>query len=86
MEIKQRRYAEFGAFELFNKGKHVPKIIRLLKVFFKFFCIFCLKLGFLDGIYGFKIAIMSAKYLNLKFLILQKLEEQKNVSYSLSKV
>lgn len=83
MEKKQRQYAEFGAQELFEKGKHVSTIERLLKVSFKFFSIYCLKLGFLDGSNGFKIAIMSAKYLNLKFLILYKLEEQKNVNYSM---
>ena len=83
MERKQRQYAEFGAIELFRNGKHIPEFLRLLKVFFKFFCIYFIKLGFLDGINGFKIALMSAKYLNFKFIILQKLEEQKNVSYSM---
>ena len=32
MEIKQRQYAEFGAFELYKKGKHVPKILGLVNV------------------------------------------------------
>lgn len=82
MESKQQQYAEFGAIELFRKGKHISEFLRFLKVFFKFFSIYYLKLGFLDGINGYKIAIMSAKYLNLKYLILQKLEEQKNLSFS----
>ena len=77
MEKKQRQYAEFGAQELFNKGKHVSKIKSFLKVNFKFFSIYCLKLGFLDGSNGFKIASMSAKYLNLKYELLKNLEVKK---------
>lgn len=77
MEKKQHQYAEYGAQELFNKRKHVSKIERFLKVSYKFFSIYCLKLGFLDGSNGFKIALMSAKYLNLKYELLENLQEQK---------
>ncbi len=83
MEIKQRQYAEFGAFELYKKGKHMPKILGLVKVIFKFFCIYCLKLGFLDGSNGLKIALISAKYLNQKFIILKQLEGKKYLSFSM---
>lgn len=77
MEKKQQQYAEYGAQELFNKGKHVSKIESFLKVCYKFFSIYCLRLGFLDGSNGFKIALMSAKYLNLKYKLLENLEERK---------
>ena len=82
MESKQRQYAEYGAIELFRKGKHISEFSSILKVFFKFFCVYFIKLGFLDGINGFKIATMSAKYLNLKFIILKQLQEKKYISFS----
>ena len=75
MAEKQRQYAELGAHELYKKGKHISALKRFFKVFFKFFSIFILKLGFLDGKKGFKIALISAKYLNHKFKFLSDLEK-----------
>ena len=83
MESKQRQYAEYGAIELFRKGKHISEFIRFSKVFFKFFCIYYLKLGFLDGSNGLKIALISAKYLNQKFITLKQLEGKKYLSFSM---
>lgn len=83
MENKQRQYAEIGAYELINKGKQAYTLVRLLKVFYKFFSIYCLKLGFLDGYHGYRIAFISAKYLNLKFLMLKRFQEKKVLDYQL---
>jgi glycosyltransferase involved in cell wall biosynthesis len=75
MSNKQRQYAELGANELYEKGKHISTFKRFIKVFFKFFSIYILKLGILDGLKGYKIASISAYYLDYKFRVLKYLEE-----------
>jgi glycosyltransferase involved in cell wall biosynthesis len=77
MSNKQSQYAELGAHELYEKGKHISAFKRAVKVFFKFFSIYILKLGILDGSKGFKIASISAYYLNYKFNVLERLYHKK---------
>jgi glycosyltransferase involved in cell wall biosynthesis len=79
MYVKQRHYAELGASELFKKHKHIPFILQIVKVFYKFISIYILKLGFLDGFKGFKIACISASCLIHKFKCLKNLENQFNI-------
>ena len=74
MAEKQFQYAELGAQELHKKNKHVSFITHYGKVFFKFFSIYILKMGFLDGISGFKIARISAQALHHKFITLNALK------------
>jgi glycosyltransferase involved in cell wall biosynthesis len=76
MYVKQRHYAELGAHELFNKHYHIPFIFQIVKIFYKFINIYILKLGFLDGSKGFKIACISAYCLFYKFQCLNDLEHQ----------
>ncbi len=84
MSNKQRQYAELGAYELYEKRKSFSDLKRAVKVFFKFFSIYFLKLGILDGIKGFKIASISAYYLDYKLKVLKNLEERNNAnSYNL---
>ncbi len=75
MAEKQFQYAELGAQELYKKDKHISFITHYGKVFFKFFSIYILKMGFLDGLAGFKIAGISAQALHYKFVTLNALHK-----------
>lgn len=73
MAQKQYQYAELGARELLKNNKRIPILVQKTKVIFKFVSIFFLKLGFLDGKNGFKIALISAKALQHKYAVLNRL-------------
>ncbi|MDG1174224.1 MAG: glycosyltransferase family 2 protein [Flavobacteriales bacterium] len=70
-----KKYAQLSAEEKFKakKGNENYKII--FSPIFKFISVFFLKLGFLDGITGFKIAKNEAKYNYWKYSILKKLHQ-----------
>lgn len=55
------KYANMSADILINKGKSIAWITPYVKGFFKFFNIYIIKLGIMDGYYGLVIAIISAK-------------------------
>ncbi len=70
---KMRKYATLGAKDMFSKGKNINLGLMLLKVFFKFFSIFILKLGIFDGVKGLRIAFESSKTIYWKYTCLHKL-------------
>ncbi|MDY6969924.1 MAG: glycosyltransferase family 2 protein [Spirochaetota bacterium] len=68
------KFTDIMAFEYEKNGKK-PSIINLtLRPFYKFIKMFFIKLGFLDGLRGFIIAILGAFYVFMKFV---KLYERK---------
>lgn len=71
---KQKKYVELGAKELYEQGKYYSSIEVFFKVIFKFLSIYILKLGFLDGLEGFKLALYSAKSMVHKFKTLNHLK------------
>lgn len=74
---KMRNYGTLGAKDMFSKGKHLSWGFMVLKVFFKFFSVYILKLGILDGLEGLNIAYESAKTIYWKYDVLQELYKNK---------
>ena len=54
------KFAKLNAASDFNKGKNSHYLIAIIKAFFRFFSIYLIKFGFLDGKIGFFIAKTSA--------------------------
>jgi glycosyltransferase involved in cell wall biosynthesis len=73
---KMRHYATLSAQEMATKGKRLPFVLMILKVIFKFFSVYVLKLGILDGKEGFVIALESAKSIYWKYDVLQGLKDK----------
>ena len=70
-------YSTLGAKELFAKGKKADLIKILFNPWLKFNKMFFLRLGFLDGMEGFTIALITAygtflKYIKLHYLVKDK--------------
>lgn len=70
---KMRNYAVLSAKEMFSKGKRLGFGLMVLKMIFKFFSIYILKLGILDGQEGYIIALESSKSIYWKYDVLQNL-------------
>ncbi|MCZ2223805.1 MAG: glycosyltransferase family 2 protein, partial [Chitinophagales bacterium] len=68
---KQNKYAHLMANKYFAKGKKVSIIKLYLSPIFNFLNNFFLKLGFLNGINGFKLAIIYAKYTYNRYCLLK---------------
>lgn len=60
--VQTNRFSDIKAQALFEKGKKTGIIRVILGAGLKFFKHYILKLGFLDGMYGFIIAIQGAHY------------------------
>ncbi|MBL7817457.1 MAG: glycosyltransferase family 2 protein [Saprospiraceae bacterium] len=74
---KMRHYAALGAQDMFTKGKKMSAFFMVLKVIFKFFSVYILKFGFLDGREGRLIATESSKSIYWKYTALQQLNRTK---------
>lgn len=59
---KMRKYAQLKGKELYLKHKHYNLFTQIIKTAFRFFKTYLLKLGFLDGKIGLKIARLQSKY------------------------
>lgn len=73
---KAKHYGKLKAQEWHAKGKKYNFIKMITKVFFSFFKVYCLKLGFLDGKEGFLLAKVSAISMYQNFFHLKKLEQE----------
>jgi len=74
---KNEKYSTLAAERLFNAGKK-PGFIKLyISPFYRFFHSYILKLGFLDGYYGYVIAKETGKVTYQKYNKLKKLRAQK---------
>ncbi|MBK8880329.1 MAG: hypothetical protein IPN74_17990 [Haliscomenobacter sp.] len=60
------RFSTLAAKAFYERGKRGSWLRLLFKPFFRFFAEYILRLGFLDGFYGFVIAITSAQYVFLR--------------------
>lgn len=62
------KFSEISADAKFNKGKKAGVFVIVFSPMFKFFKEYILKLGILDGLYGFAISVISAHESFLKYL------------------
>ena len=64
---KMNSFTDVAARELFEKGKRCSLFKLIFKTKLKFLSVYIWKLGFLDGYYGFVIAVLSAMSEFVKF-------------------
>jgi glycosyltransferase involved in cell wall biosynthesis len=70
---KTEQYAKAGAMQMFNNGKTATFADAPLRAAWAFVRTYCLRLGFLDGMAGFDIALMNARTTYLKYNQLKEL-------------
>ena len=70
--LKMRHYAELASIDLKKRNKKKMAMLIYLKTAFRFFNTFLIKLGLLDGIYGYKISLAGAKYVYWKYTLASK--------------
>ncbi|MEO0271192.1 MAG: glycosyltransferase family 2 protein [candidate division WOR-3 bacterium] len=73
---KLNLYTELSAKELFEKGKRVSIFDLTLRPFYFFIRMYFLKLGFLDGLQGFILAVCSAFHTFIKYAKLWNLRNK----------
>ena len=76
---KFNKYTTLGAVEYHYKNKKASIISIVLSPLYKFIRMYIFRLGFLDGIEGFVLAILSALYTMVKYYKLREI--YKNKSY-----
>ena len=64
---KTEQYAKAGALQMFKKGKTATFADAPLRAAWAFVRTYCLRLGFLDGVAGFNVAMMNARTTYLKY-------------------
>jgi glycosyltransferase involved in cell wall biosynthesis len=75
------RYSTLFAIEKYKIGKRSGLVKAVVKANYKFFYMYFVRLGFLDGASGFVIAILGGYYNFIKYLKLYELErEEKSIS------
>ena len=72
---KSEQYAAAAALQMFNNGKTATPADAPIHSGWAFFRTYCLRLGFLDGIAGFKIARMNARTTYIKYKQLRALRK-----------
>lgn len=70
---KNNRYSDLSALQLFNKGRRPNPFNIVFNPFWAFFSSYFLRAGFLDGIYGFIIAVNIAHLTFMKYTKLYQL-------------
>lgn len=73
---KLNLYTELSAKELFEKGKRAGVFDLTLRPFYFFIRMYFLKLGFLDGLQGFIVAVCSAFHTFIKYAKLWNLRDK----------
>ena len=66
-------FSSLMAEDMYERGKHYHISLLLLRPTFKFFEVYLLKLGFLDGLAGFIIAVTSAYAMFVRYIKLREL-------------
>lgn len=74
---KFQRYTDWGAMELYKQGKQARWNHLLLHPLFRFFRMYFLQLGFLDGIHGFVLCMLSCFYVFTKYAKLWELNRKR---------
>ena len=75
---KNNRYSRLSAQLLYQKGKRIHVIKVLINPFWAFFTSYFLRAGFLDGFYGFVIAVNIAHLTFLKYIKLYQLQQERS--------
>ena len=78
VQRKTEQYAKAGAMQMFKSGKTASLADAPLRACWAFLRTYCLRLGFLDGIAGFNIALMNARTTYLKYVQLKVLVSAKS--------
>lgn len=78
-KLQADKFSTIGAKALFEKGKKSSYLHLIFKPFARFVRNYIIKLGFLDGIYGLRICLISAKSNYLKYAKLLALQQGKNI-------
>jgi len=73
---KNIKYSWLSAQLLYNRGKRVKAIKAFINPFWAFFTSYFLRAGFLDGFYGFVIAVNIAHLTFLKYTKLYQLQQE----------
>ncbi|MFK8139001.1 MAG: glycosyltransferase family 2 protein [Bdellovibrionales bacterium] len=73
------KFTTIAAKTAFEKGKKSSFLTIVIRAYFKFFRDYILKLGFLDGRYGFVICYINSVYALLKYSKLKDLQEGKKI-------
>lgn len=73
VQRKTEQYATAGALQMYKNGKKATFADAPLRAGWAFVRTYCLRLGFLDGVAGFKIAMMNARTTYLKYQQLRTL-------------
>ena len=69
-------YSTFSAEDMYEEGKRYSVLLLLFRPVFKFMEVYLLKLGFLDGLAGFIIAITSAYAMFARYVKLREIENR----------
>ncbi len=72
---RANKYTDLTALEAFEKGKKASMFSILINPSFKFFRNYILKLGFLDGYYGYTVCRISAFATYLKYAKLRQIQK-----------
>ncbi|MCX7822507.1 MAG: glycosyltransferase family 2 protein [Syntrophobacterales bacterium] len=73
--LKQLRYAELGALDLHDRGVRARWYHYTLRPLYTFIYRYLIRLGFLDGFYGFELAVIGAIATWAKYSFLKALEK-----------
>ncbi len=76
--VRANKYTDLTALEAFEKGKKASLFSILVNPSVKFFRNYIIRLGFLDGYYGYTICRISAFATYLKYAKLRQLQKQKH--------
>lgn len=74
--ILMEKYSTMAAVMMHENGKHIWYPIIYIKALYRFFRMYVLQLGFLDGAMGFVMATNTAYYVYLKYLKLYLMEHK----------
>jgi len=74
---KFNRYTTLAAEDLFDKGKKISLYDLTIRPLYLFIKMFILRLGFLDGMHGFVLSILSANYVFVKYAKLREINNLK---------
>lgn len=78
VQRKTKQYARAGAMQMFKSGKTASLADAPLRAGWAFVRTYCLRLGFLDGMAGYDIALMNARTTYLKYNQLKALNSAKS--------
>ena len=80
--LKSNNFSTIAAGSLFRRGKRIHWMKLLINPFWSFIHAYFIRLGLLDGFYGFVIAIISSHYSFLKYSKLYHLQRKANLEIS----